>query len=333
MQAAFKPHLLQVPESAVVEHYKEPVEFANKQLEILWFPDEIKVEKDVQDILVNMTESERHGVMSVLKLFTLYELKAGNDYWNGKFSRLFKRPEMRRMASVFGMFESSIHMPFYRKLNEALHLDNDAFYMEYMADPVLKDRIEFIDKSISSKNDLLSIATFSMVEGAILYSSFAFLKHFQSQGKNKLLNVVRGINFSVRDENLHSVAGAWTFRTLKEQMVLSSEAEADLKKAIIDAAWTIRDHEHKIAEKIFEKGRIENITLHQLCNFIDSRLNQCLVELGYESIFEVTYNPIAEWFYTGINSFSFVDFFTGVGSNYNRNWDEHDFEYKEWVHK
>lgn len=195
------PHILQVPKSLVVEYYKEPVEFANKQLEIVWFPDEIKVEKDVQDILINMTLAEKHGVITVLKLFTLYELKAGAEFWNGKFVRIFKRPEMRRMASVFSMFELAIHMPFYRKLNEALHIDNDEFYMDYVNNPVLKARMEFIDQVVSSKNDLYALAAFSMVEGAILYSSFAFLKHFQSQGKNKLLNVVRGINFTVKDEN------------------------------------------------------------------------------------------------------------------------------------
>jgi len=328
-----KPHILQVPQSAVVEHYKEPVEFANKQMEILWFPEEIKVEKDVQDILVNMTEAERHGVTYGLKLFTLYELKAGKDYWNGKFSRIFKRPEMLRMASVFGMFETAIHLPFYRKLNEALHLDNDEFYLEYLKDPVLKERIEFIDQSIAGKNDLLSVATFSMVEGAILYSFFGFLRHFQSQGKNKLLNVNRGITFSTKDENIHSIAGAWAFKTLRDQSNLSSEESADLERAIIDNAWKIREHEHQIASKIFEKGRIENITEHQLCNFIDSRVNICLEQLGYKPIFDVTYNPIAEWFYNGLNSFSFTDFFTGQNANYNRNWDEEDFVYEEWKHE
>ena len=51
---------------------------------------------------------------------------------------------------------------------------------------------------IGDPDDMVSVATFSLVEGVILYSAFGFLKHYQSQGKNKLMNVVRGINFSVR---------------------------------------------------------------------------------------------------------------------------------------
>jgi ribonucleotide reductase beta subunit family protein with ferritin-like domain len=39
-----------------VEKFKEPIKFADDQLKIFWLPDEVKVEKDVQDILVNFTE-------------------------------------------------------------------------------------------------------------------------------------------------------------------------------------------------------------------------------------------------------------------------------------
>lgn len=180
--------------------YPEAIAFAEQQNSIFWTDSEIKVDKDVQDIMVNMSESERHGVITVLKLFTLYELIAGNEYWSGRVTEMFPRPDITRMANCFAFFELNVHAPFYNKLNEALHLNTDEFYSEYAQDPTLKSRMEFIDRVVDSPNDLLSLGVFSMVEGAILYSSFAFLKHFQAQGKNKLLNVVRGINFSVRDE-------------------------------------------------------------------------------------------------------------------------------------
>ena len=64
-----------------IEEYKEPVEFANKQLHIFWLPDEVKVEKDIQDVLVNFSPAERHGVITTLKLFSLYETHAGDEYW------------------------------------------------------------------------------------------------------------------------------------------------------------------------------------------------------------------------------------------------------------
>jgi ribonucleotide reductase beta subunit family protein with ferritin-like domain len=48
-------------------------EEAEQQLSVFWLADEIKVEKDIQDMRVNLTPAERHGVITTLKLFSLYE--------------------------------------------------------------------------------------------------------------------------------------------------------------------------------------------------------------------------------------------------------------------
>lgn len=277
------PNILKKTDSLITA-YPEADVFTKQQLKVFWLPDEVKVEKDVQDILVNMTESEKHGVITALKLFTVYELKAGAEYWNGRFKRTFKRPEFQEMASVFGMFELAIHKKFYSKINELLFLHNDEFYNSYTEDSTLKSRMEFIDAIVSDKNDLVSLAGFSMVEGAILYSTFAYLKHFQQQGKNKLLNIVRGINFSVRDENLHSLGGAWAFAKLKEESELTEEEEANLKQKIIEMAKALFEHECRIVDMIFEKGAIEGITATQMKHFVESRINEVLKNLGYEKI-------------------------------------------------
>lgn len=315
-------HLLPINERA------EPVEFAEQQLKVFWTSDEVKVEKDVQDVLVNFTEAEKHAVITTLKLFSIYETHAGDEYWGGRFKTIFDGAEFHRMASVFAMFELAVHAPFYNKINQLLHIDTPEFYMSYLDDPVLKSRVEHIGAMISDPDDLVSLAAFSLVEGAILYSNFAFLKHYQSQGKNKLMNVVRGINFSVRDENIHSVAGAWSFKFLKSKRNLTSKQELQLEEKIRAVVQTIYNHEQQIIAKLFERGDIKGITAHQLECFVQSRLNECLTELGYEKEYDVKYNPIAAWFYDGINKFQFNDFFSGQGREYNRNWDQSGFVWK-----
>jgi ribonucleoside-diphosphate reductase beta chain len=320
------PRLMTKTESFVVD-YPQAVEFTNKQLKIFWLPDEIKVEKDVQDILVNMTPAEKHGVITTLRLFTLYELKAGAEYWGGRFMRLFPRPELMRMASTFSMFELAVHKPFYNRINELLHLNTDEFYLSYVNDPVLADRMAFIDEIVSGDDPLMSLAGFSMVEGAVLYSSFAFLKHFQSKGKNKLNNVVRGINFSVRDENLHSMGGAWAFKQLLEEISPGEDYMAQLEAKIMAVAHRLFDHEHRIVDMIFEKGDIEGITKEQMQIFVKSRLNVCLSQLGMAPAFGVDpeEDRVSAWFYRGINNYGYNDFFAGAGKEYNRNWDESGF--------
>jgi ribonucleotide reductase beta subunit family protein with ferritin-like domain len=309
----------------------EPVEFADQQLKVFWLPDEIKVEKDVQDVLVNFTEAEKHAVITTLKLFSIYETHAGSEYWGGRFKDMFDSAEFHRMASVFSMFELAVHAPFYNKINQLLHIDTPEFYMSYLDNPVLKERVAHIGEIIDHPDDLISLAAFSMVEGVILYSSFAFLKHYQSQGKNKLLNIVRGINFSVRDENMHSQGGAWAFKYKLEQLKSELSPEAfELHKMAIDhqvreVARKIYEHECQIIAMLFEKGDIKGITAHQLENFVQSRVNECLKNLGFGKEYDVKYNPISEWFYKGINDYTFNDFFSGMGNQYHRNWDSSAF--------
>lgn len=307
--------------------YPDAVNFADEQIKILWTHNEIKVDKDIHDILTNFSESEKHATITGLKLFTLYELKAGADYWCGRYMRTYKRPELLRMAATFGMFELAVHKPFYNKINEALHLNTDEFYTSYVNDPILKSRMDFIDSAISDKDDLYSVAIFSMVEGAVLYSNFAFFKHFQSKGKNKILNVVRGINFSVRDENMHSEGGSWTYRTHANEENRPKEEMDKLHIRIKEAAFKIYEHECRIVDMMYEKGDIPGMRKEDLKIFVASRLNICLGNLGIEAIFDFDEetNTVATWFYDSINKFVFNDFFSGIGREYVRDWDEEGF--------
>ncbi len=311
---------LLTPKSAYTVDYPHAVELVEKQMSIFWFPDEVRVEKDVQDILVNLSEAERHGVITTLKLFTQYELIVGQEYWT-TLSRVLRKPAcVQRMCNLFSFMEQNVHAPFYAKINEALGLANDKFYTDYINDPVLADRISMLEHYAGqvSPEFLIMLA---LTEGAVLYSSFAFLKHFQSQGKNKCLNIVRGINFSARDEGLHSEASAWLFRTWLEEQ---GESPEDYREIITRLSDAVREHEYAIVDKIFEKGHIEGITSVQLKHFVDSRINVVARNLGITNLYEVKYNPIADWFYKGLNDYVANDFFSGQGREYSRDWSEDD---------
>ena len=269
-----------------------------------------------------MTPSEAHGVITTLKLFTLYEVKAGVDYWGSRVMNEFPRPCIQRLAATISYTEMGVHAPFYNKLNEALNLNTEEFYLGYKTDPILKARMDYVKELISSKDPLLSVGAFSMIEGAVLYSSFAFLLHFQARGMNKLNNVCRGIKFSVRDENLHAIAGALIARQVLKET--GQEAKVALV-GLYDVAKQIQEHEHEIIDMIFEKGPMDGITPEGMKQFVNHRINLCLENLGLDKILDETKNPIKEWFYPMINSVQLHDFFAGVGNEYNRDWDSTKF--------
>lgn len=295
----------------------EAVELAEMQFDIGWPPKEFPVDQDVQDFLTNFGESEKHAAVLASKLFTHYELKAGVEYWGGRVLRRYPSACIQRMAAQFANAELNMHAPFYRELNKSLNIDTIEFYNSYLEDPVLKRRMDFIDNIVDSEDDALSAAAFSIVEGAILYSSFAFFKHFRANGKNKLKNFVSGINASVRDENLHAIGGALLFH---KELEYQGKTHSDYEDQIIEVANTLSEHEKLINGKLFEKGPIEGITLKQMNNFSDSRVDRCLENLGYKKIFNIKYNPISEWFYDNINSLKLHDFFNVSGSDYKRDW-------------
>jgi ribonucleotide reductase beta subunit family protein with ferritin-like domain len=305
---------------------KDVVELADKQLEAFWLPGEISVEKDLQDVLTNFTEAEKHAVIQILRIFSIYETHAGDEWWGGRFKQMFDSADYHRMASVFSMMELAVHAVFYNKINELLYINTPEFYTSYSLDPALKSRIDHINAIITASDDIEALGGFCMVEGVVLYSQFAFLKHYQSEGKNKLLNVVRGINYSVRDENLHAKGTAYAFR--EKTKGYSAEQLQKVRTRLVAVAELIHDHELQIIAGMFSKGKIDGITPKQLDNFVKSRINECFADMGLAKVYEIDYNPIAAWFYKGINDFKFNDFFSGIGNEYHKNWDEQAFKWK-----
>ena len=313
------------PKSTYTYDYPQALAYTEKQQSIFWTADEIEMEKDIHDLKTNLTEAELHGVTTVLKLFTLYELHVGNEYWLDYVRKTFPRPEIQRMASLFGMFELNVHAPFYDKLNEVMGLKTDEFYSSYTKDKTLADRMAWDERQFKVDDPLLITAMGSITEGAILYSNFAFLKHFQAEGKNKLMNMTAGINFSVRDENLHSEAGAWLYKQLLKEEQPDADRMGKVLTKIKRTCRQIYEHESRIIDMIFEKGNIKGITDIQMKNFIQSRLNLCLEQLNIPTMFSVEYDPISSWFYKNINSGSLHDFFAKQGNNYSRDWTESKF--------
>ena len=330
-----KPRCM-TPKDVYTFDYPQILKLELDQLENFWLPGEPKVEKDKHSILTEMDEEERHGIITTLRLFTLYELIIGLEYWGGRFKRMFPRPDFIRMATAFGFTELCIHAPFYNEINEVLGLANDDFYTSYTKDPILKERMDFLDELVSRKgslvDDLISVGGFSMIEGAVLYSSFAYLKSFQMNGKNKIGAIVSGVSFSTRDEHLHSLGGAISFRIAMEESIkdglLTNDQVKHIHETLREMGRKTAEHEFRIIDMIYEKGDKGN-QKESLKQFVMSRVNLCLNNLGIPSIFsydDVGENRIAADFYRDINMSQIGDFFVSLQSNYNRDWSEAEFK-------
>lgn len=325
---------IETPKDTYTEDYPQATASAKEQTRIIWFAEELGVEKDEGDIRTKCTEGERHGITTVLKLFTQYELMlGGEEFWGGKVAKMFPRPEIQRMAATFSFIELGVHAPFYSLINESLGIATDEFYSSWKADPVLTDRMAFIDRYAASENPLEATAAFAFMEGVVLFSNFAFLKSFNVGGFNLIPHITAGIDASSKDENLHAMASAWLFRQCleerKELNLVSDVEEFLLEDAAHNMALEVYAHEKAICDIIFEKGGIRTIEKEEILHFIRDRINMVMSYLGYNKMFDQEVGTVSEWFYAQLNSYKYSDFFSAQQIQYVRDWKKHELKFNK----
>jgi ribonucleoside-diphosphate reductase beta chain len=295
--------------------YQTAFDFYKDQHRAHWLADEVPLASDLNDWKLKLNDSERNLIGNILKSFAQTEVHV-NDYWSTKVSLWFPKPEVQAMARVFADFES-IHAEAYARLNEELGLDDFAAFLEDEEAKAKIDRlVETPGETLHEK--ALSLAIFSaFTEGVNLFSSFAVLMSFQ------LRNLMKGtgqiVEWSVRDESLHSKAGCWLFRTL-----VSENPDLDnhkLMSEIYKACEVSVNLEFDFIDKAFEMGDIEGLSKEQLKNFIKARANEKLNELGYTPLYnDVDPNLMRqmEWFNHLTSGKTHQDFFANRVTDYSK---------------
>lgn len=293
--------------------YQEAFDFYLDQQRSHWLADEVPLASDLNDWKQKLTESEKNLIGNILKSFAQTEVHV-NDYWSSKVSQWFPKPEIVAMTSTFGSFEA-IHAQAYARLNEELGLDD---FKAFLEDEAALSKIERLqDTPMDTLNERAqSLAIFSaFTEGVNLFSSFAVLMSFQ------LRNLMKGtgqiVEWSVRDESLHSKAGCWLFRTLLQENEELNTPE--LRSKVTEACHLSVKLEFDFIDKAFEMGEVEGLNKAQLQNFIKARANEKMIELGYKAVYnDIDPNLLKqmEWFGHLTSGKTHQDFFAGRVTDY-----------------
>lgn len=295
--------------------YQWAYDFYRLQQSVHWTKDEIKLAEDLQNWSKDLTETEKSVIGGILKGFVQAEVLVG-DYWRS-VANWFPKPEIQMMSSTFSYFEG-IHMDSYSMLNEELGLTN---YQAFVQDEPTKNKLEYLMSVPSDKNDITSIAKslaiFSaFTEGVLIFSSFAVLLSFQKE--NLMKGVSQIVQFSVRDENIHSQGGIRLFNTL---CLENPGLKESCKESILKAAELVFNLENQFVDNLFVGfDTIRTLSKHDLKEFIKYRINQKLNELGYEPIYQPNQNSIKNmsWFDSLSSGREFGDFFAVRVSEYTK---------------
>ena len=302
--------------------YPQAYDYWLKQQQAHWLHTEVPMAQDVSDWKSNMKTHEKNVVGQILKGFAQTETVV-NDYWSTLVTKWFRKPEIIMMGTTLGSSET-IHAEAYSLLNEQLGLDD---FSEFLEDEATMAKIESLmnvrdhhDGTPNWHERAKSLAIFSaFTEGVNLFSSFAVLLSFKM--RNKLKGVGQIVEWSVRDESLHSNAGCWLFRTLMEEHPKFKTKK--LIKEIEDAGRLAMKLEFDFIDKAFELGDLENLSKNELKNFIKQRINTKMSDLGLDSIVpssEIDKGALKtmKWFDAVIAGKQHTDFFASRVTNYSK---------------
>ena len=302
--------------------YPQAYDYWLKQQQAHWLHTEVPMANDVTDWKSNMKDYEKNVVGQILKGFAQTETIV-NDYWSTLVTKWFRKPEVIMMGTTLGSSET-IHAEAYSLLNEQLGLDD---FSEFMEDEATMAKIEALmdvrdndDGTANWHERAKSLAIFSaFTEGVNLFSSFAVLLSFKM--RNKLKGVGQIVEWSVRDESLHSEAGCWLFRTLMEEQPKFKTKK--LVSEIEEAAQMSMKLEFDFIDKVFEMGDLENLTKDELKNFIKHRINTKMKDLGLTPIVpsaEIDKGALKtmKWFDAVIAGKQHTDFFASRVTNYSK---------------
>jgi ribonucleoside-diphosphate reductase beta chain len=297
--------------------YQWAYDYWYKQNAAHWMRTEVDMSKDLKDWKEKLTIEEKEVVGGILKSFAQTETFV-EDYWSSKVGKWFPKSEIKNMAHCFANMES-IHADSYIFLNETLGLtDFDSFLNDESVMAKLDEIIEILD---SNKQDIKSIAKSLVVfsvctEGINLFSSFMILLSFKR--KNKLQGVGQIVEFSCKDEDLHSEAGCRLFNELiKEYPHIWTD---ELKGEIYTAVELAIKNEFHYINQIFGNRQLETISKDEVKNYMFYRANKKLKEIGLKEKYLVD-NQLLEqtsWFEAFTKGSQRTDFFAQQETNYSK---------------
>jgi len=292
--------------------YPEIEKFTDGINKTFWVHSEVDFDDDIQDWKVKLNDTERYIIGTILKTFTQTEVHVADEFWS-KIGEYLPKPEIFEVAATFTENEWR-HAKAYSRLNEVLGLDN---FDEFLRDEIALERFENLIKVRQShggkpsvEDIMRTLAIFgAFTEGVNLFSQFAILKSFSSNGRNLLTNIGNIIEWSQKDENLHSLCAIYIFNIIKaENPDIFTE---ELKSDIVNAAILTFDIENHLLDQIFSMGELPNLTKVELINFMKERINRNLGLMGIEPIYDedTELSKKMKWFYDSFISQEHADFF------------------------
>ncbi len=285
--------------------YPEVMEFVDSMNKSFWVHSEVEFTADIQDFKSNLTNIEKEAIKRALLGIAQVEVSV-KTFW-GDLYDLFPKPEFNGLGATFAECEFR-HSEAYSRLLEVLGYNDE--FEALLEVPVFKDRNIVLKEYLAKnkENTLERILFFTLIiENASLFSQFATILSF-TRFKGYMKNVANIIAWTSIDEQLHANAGIYIIKKIFEE---NPGMKEKVKNEVSDFIKSYIKLEDDMLEWIFEEGEIDFFTKKDLSNYMRYRLDDSLVQLGFDKPFGITSEQAKPmmWFEEEVFGNSLDDFF------------------------
>lgn len=285
-------------------------EFADTMHDGFWTVREFSFSSDVQDFKVVLTDQEREIIVKTLSAIGQIEI-AVKKFW-AKLGDNLPHPSISDLGFVLANTEV-IHNRAYEKLLEVLGLED--IFEENLKLDIINGRVNYLQKynhkyyKDSKKQYVYAIILFSLfIENVSLFSQFYIILWF-GRYKNVLKDTTQQVNYTKNEELIHAKVGIKIINTIKKEYPELFDQE--LQDRVLHEANEAFEAESKIIDWIMGDFKDQRISGDVLKEFIKSRINDSLKDIGYKKLFKIDKNLARdfEWMDEEVLGNNSTDFF------------------------
>jgi len=284
-----------------------------------WTDKEFSFKSDVHDFKTVLTEQERNIIIRTLSAIGQIEVSV-KSFW-AKLGDNLPHPSLQDLGYVMANTEV-IHNNAYERLLTVLGLE-DVFEENLKLDWI-QGRVNYLKKYThrfykdSKKQYLYALILFTLfVENVSLFSQFYIINWFATH-KNVLKDTDQQVKYTRNEENIHALVGIQIINTVREECpeLFDDELEAKITGHALDAYKA----ESKIVDWMINGIDEPGLNANILKEFIKSRINDSMKQIGFAAPFEIDSALIAEtvWFDEQLHGNNMTDFFFSRPTEYSK---------------
>lgn len=300
-------------------HYPWTENFIEAMHNGFWTDKEFSFKSDVHDFKTILTEQERNIIIRTLSAIGQIEVSV-KSFW-AKLGDNLPHPSLQDLGYVMANTEV-IHNNAYERLLTVLGLED--VFEENLQLPWIQGRVKYLKKyshkfyKDSKKQYLYALILFTLfVENVSLFSQFYVINWFATH-KNVLKDTDQQVKYTRNEENIHALVGIQIIKTIRQEC--PELFDADLEAKIIGQSIEAYKAESKIVDWMVNGIEEPGLNANILKEFIKSRINESMKQIGFEQPFEIDSTLIEEtiWFDEQLHGNNMTDFFFSRPTEYSK---------------